>query len=230
MSIIDRVGALAGFVGVALLVAYVTLVDPTSELNPNPEASSKLVARALAENADSARAGVWCGLAAGFFLIVFFARLHGALRSAVGPDSWLPSVVLIGAAGFVATLLVDAGFSLAASEPSGYDKDTQVAMMILLFGWNSASLFAPCLTAVMAAGTAIAYLSHAFPTWLAWAGVALLLCVLALSASGAAGLATGPGLLWLLLMSVVLATHRAQTRPLGGEETNPAVPERRRDS
>jgi len=102
MTIVDRLGGLCGLAGVPLTAGAVVLVDPASELDASPESAADLVAKALTDSADSALAGAWCGLAGVLLLALCFARLHGALRAAAGPDSWLPQVALIGGSLFLA--------------------------------------------------------------------------------------------------------------------------------
>jgi len=208
MTIVDRIGAMCGLVGVPLLAAAVILVDPASSLNASPASSAERVAQALTENADAARAGAWCGLVGVFLLAVFFARLHGVLRTAAGRGSWLPHVALIGGSAFLAMQLVGVGFAFAASDTDSFAENPQVAMMILLFGWYFPAVYAPCLAAVMASATVVAFMTEAFPAWFAWAAGALLAGIVTISASGAAGMAAAAGFFGLLVVSAVITFHR----------------------
>lgn len=208
---VDRIGALCGLVGVPLLAAAVFLVDPVSTLEASPSSSAELVAQALTENADAARAGAWCGLAGVFLVAVFFARLHGVLRAAAGPGSWLPHVALIGGSTFLAMQLVGVGFAFAASDTDSFAENPQVAMMIMLFGWWFPAVFAPCLAAVMASVTIVAFTTEAFPAWFAWAVGALLAGIVVISALGAAGMASMAGFLGLLVVSAVVTFHRGES-------------------
>jgi hypothetical protein len=211
MTIVDRIGALCGLVGVPLLVLAVVLVDPASPLEASPSGSAELVARALTENADAARAGAYCGLAGVFFGAVFFARLHGVLSSAAGPGSWLPHVALIGGSAFLTMHLVGVGFAFAASEIDSFDDDPQVAMMIIAHGWSFATVFAPCLAAVMASVTMVAFTTQAFPAWFAWVAGVLLAGIVMISVLGAPGLASMVGFLGLLVVSAVLTFRREES-------------------
>lgn len=103
---------MAGLVGVVLLENFVSLVDPGT----NPDDPSAVIAEALVDNRSDIRLGAYVGVLAAFLLIVFVARLHGALRHAAGPDSWFPTLALVGGILLVAILLVEAGFTYAASE------------------------------------------------------------------------------------------------------------------
>ncbi|MGH3332275.1 MAG: hypothetical protein ACRDPJ_13350 [Nocardioidaceae bacterium] len=193
------------------MAAAVVLVDPASSLEASPDSSVELVAQALTDNADSALAGAWCGLAGVLLLAVFFARLHGVLRAAAGPDSWLPQVALLGASAFLAMQLVSVGFAFAASDTDSFAENPQVAMMIMVFGWYFPAVYAPCLAAVMASVTAVALMTEAFPTWFAWAAAALLAGIVMISALGAAGMAAAVGFLGLLVVAAVITFHREES-------------------
>ena len=215
MSMIDRIGALCGVVGVPLSAAAVFLVDPVSPLEASPTASSKVVVQALAKNAGDAQAGAWCGLAGALLLAVFFARLYGALRTSTGPDSWLPHVVLLGGSAYVAMVLVGVGFAFAAGDSDSLANNPQVAMMIILFGWYFPAVYAPGTAAVMFSVTAVALTTKAFPTWFTWAAGAVLVGIVLISATGAAGMAAVAGFFGLLMVAAVLVFHadRSTARP-----------------
>jgi len=208
MTAIDRIGSLSGLVGVPLLAAAVVLVDPASSLDASPASSSEVVAQALAENADAARAGAWCALAGAFLLAVFIARLHGVLGAAAGPDSWLPNVASIGGSVFLAMQLVGAGFAFAAADTDAYAESPQVAVTILTFGWYFPAVYAPCLAAVLASVTAVAFASGSFPAWFPWVTGALLAGIVVISALGAAGMAAAAGFLGMLVVALVVGFGR----------------------
>lgn len=201
MSVLDRVGGVAGLAGAALVVFFVTLAESEADAVD----SSAVAAAALVDNRDSARLGAYVGVLAAFLLIVFVARLHGALRNLAGPGSWFPGVALVGGAVLIGVLLIEVGFAFAASELRSYGQDAPVARLFILWSWNSANLFVPGLAALLVGSTLVGFSAKAFPPWFRWLGVALLLVMLLTAASGAPGLAVAPGLLWVGLASILLA-------------------------
>ena len=202
MSVIDRAGFLAGALGTALVLAYVGLAESGAE----PEDSSSVIAAALVENQDSARLAAQLGLLAALLLTVFTSRLHGTLRSAAGPDSWFPTLALVGGVLIVGVLLVEAGLTYAASELESYGSDSQFTRLFIVWSWNSANLYAPGFIALLGGSTLVAFTAKAFPTWLRWTGAVLLtLSVFLVAVLRVPGLATAPGSLWVMLASVTLS-------------------------
>jgi hypothetical protein len=169
-----------------------------------------VVAKALVENRDSARVGAYVALLAAFLFVLFVSRLHSDLRTASAPGSWLPTASLLGGFLLIGWLLVEAGFTFAASEPESYGEDTQVAKLFTLWSWNSANLLAPSFAALLGGSTFVGFSARIFPPWFRWSGVVFLALMLVIVAGlRAPGLAAAPGTLWIILASVVLATDRS---------------------
>ena len=209
MKLMDRAAGACGIVGVPLVVAFVSLSTPIA----NPDDPSSAIAEALVENRDDARLGAYIGFLGAFLLIVFVARLHGALRNATGPGAWAPTVALIGGILLVVTLVVDAGFSYAASELQSYGQETQVATFFVLWSWNSANLYAPGLAALLTGTSLVVLRTNTFPGWYRWISVALLfIMALIVTVLRAPGLATAPGMLWILITSILLAVVPFEAR------------------
>ncbi len=210
MSLIDRAGGLAG-IGAAIYILFLpgcicNLWVPRAEVDVGPEDSSALVAKTFGDNQESVRVGAYLGLIAVFLLIMFFSRLYGALRDASGPSSWLPIMALAGGILMAGVLLVEIGLGFASSELSSYGEETQVVRFFVLWGWNSANLFAPPFAIALVSTTLVALSAKAFPQWYRWASAALLVLLLLSSAVlRAPGLALAPGMLWMFLTSFVLA-------------------------
>lgn len=214
---LERLGSLAGVLAVTLFVVGPVLADPAHP-DRTISAPAELVARAMAANAETARAGAWCILGGVFLLIVFLGRLQGVLHAAFRPGSWLPNVAVAAGAGLVAVELFSAMLALASAEEAAYGEDAQVAKTVLLLGWNGAALLAPSLAALIIVGTSAAFAGPALPTWLGWVGCVLVALLAGVSALGLAGLAVLPGYLWLAVVSVTLAVRRtgwfpSQTTP-----------------
>jgi hypothetical protein len=191
--------------GVALLLVFLTL----AETDANPDDASSVVAAALIDNRDAARLGAYLGIVAAFLLIVFVARLHGALRNVANPGSWFPGLALVGGAVLVGVILVEVGFTFAATELQSLGEDAPAAKLFVLWSWNSANLAAPGFAALLAGSTLVSFTANAFPPWFRWAGAGLLLLTVIVWAAGTPGLALAPGIVWVGLASVLLTVSAA---------------------
>jgi hypothetical protein len=208
------VASAAGVVGVVLMAVGVMLGDTSDQpTNPNPTQSGEALAEALVANRDDARLGAYLVLVAAFVLLVFAARLAGYLRQRALREEWMSSVVLVAGGVLVAVAVVEAGFAFAVSELEAYGADTAVARALFVWTWNSAFLFAPSLTAMAAGTTVAAFTQGLFPTWARWAGAVLVALMLLVFFSGVPGMATGLGLLWLMLASVALTLSVLRRSP-----------------
>ena len=209
MKLMDRVAGACGIVGVPLVVVFLSRSTP----NANPDDPSSVIAKALVDNRDSARLGAFLGLLGAFLLIVFVSRLHGILRNATGPAAWAPTVALIGGILLVATIVVDAGFSFAASELQSYGQETQVATFFLLWSWSSANLYAPGFAALLTGASLVVFRSNTFPGWYRWISVALLAVIaLLVIVFRAAWFVAAPGSLWIVITSILLAVVPVEAR------------------
>lgn len=207
----NRFGALCGVIGVPLAAAAMILVDPASPLEASPSHPAQVVAQALADNADDARLSAQCGLVSVLLMAFFFARLHGVLRSAAGPGSWLPAVVLLGGSAFLAAQIVQVGFAFAAAETDAFAENPQVAMTFIAFGWWFPAVYAPCVAAVLASVTIVAFTNTAFPTWFAWVTGGFLAAMVVISVLEATGMASVVGFLGLLIVAVVVTFQREES-------------------
>lgn len=197
--------AAAGAVGVVVMLVGTMLVDTADQpTNPNPTQSGASLAQALVANRDDARLGAHLVLVAAFLLLVFAARLGAYVRQRAAREEWISSVVLVAGGALVAVALVQAGFALAVSELESYGADTAVARTLFVWGWNSAFLFAPPLTAMAAGTTAAAFTHGLFPTGTRWASAVLVAVMVFVFLAGVPGMATGLGLMWLMLASVAV--------------------------
>ena len=209
MPLVDRLAALSGLAGAVVIMAAVTLADPASTgLDPDPSDPSSLIARALVVNLEQARIGAQLLLLGSFFLLWFWSYLYSHLRKAEETSGWAAGLVLGGGFVLVALLLIDSGFTYAASEIKDYAGDTQVAKMVHLWGWNADSLLAPGFAAILF-GSAVAGFRHrAIQRWLAWLSVAMLVTLIGIAVLIGPGLAAGVGFLWTVIASLTLAVAR----------------------
>jgi hypothetical protein len=209
MTFIDRVAGVAGIgAGVYLLFLPGCVCDlwmPRVGGDMSPEDPSSVIASTLIATNGSRRVSAYLGLLAVFLLVIFFARLHGALRVASGPVSWMPTLTVAGGVLLGGVLLVEVGIAFASSELASYGGETEVVRLFVLWGWNSASLLAPPLALALTGTTVVAFSSTAFPKWYRWASLVLLgLLVLIAVVIRAPGLGIAPGMLWVFLTSFVL--------------------------
>jgi hypothetical protein len=206
MGQVQRWSGLSGILAVALLITAVSLSFPVGGVGTSVGDPSADIAAALADNQDNAQVGARLMLAAGFFWILFSAALYGRLRRS--DTGWLPAIVGISGAVAASLMLVEASFTLAMTEVTGYEEDTQVAQMLMAWHWNSAAIYAPPLIATMVGTLGVDLARHAFPGWFRWLTSGLLALCLMLSVIGLPGLASGPAMLWVLVASVLLVTRR----------------------
>lgn len=229
-SLLDRVGALTGLVAGALFAAGAILGDPYNPAtDPDPSDPANVLANALIANRDQARLGAYLALAGVFFLLWFVARLSIYLRTPRNGGEWLASVAY--GAGLLTggALLMDIGFGLAASELSHYGADAETAKVLFLWGWNSATLLAAPLGALVFATTLASFRPGAFPIWFRWFGVLIVAVLLVLTISGTPGLAAVAGTAWMMVASAALSlrvgspTTAGTTEPAGGKNTGPEL-------
>jgi hypothetical protein len=209
----DRLGALSGVLAGLLMAAGFMLGDPYDPAtDPDPTDPSPLLARALIDNRDEARLGAYLGLAGVFLLFWFLGRLYRQLREAESAESWLALVAFGGGLAAGGVVLVGMGFLFAASELSSFGDDTSVAKVIVLWGWNSASLLAPPLAALVVASTVSAFRFGALARWVAWFGAVMVLALVATTVLGTPGLGAAIGLLWMVVASVGLLFTPTRSR------------------
>ncbi len=195
----------AGLAAVVLLGFAVILVDTADQAsNPNPTETAELLAEALVLNREEGRIGAYLLLPAALLALLFVGRLTGYLLHRDTESEWMALTVLAGGTVFAGVVLVDAGFAFAASELGTYGSDSAVAKTLFLWGWNSAFLYAAPLTAMAAGTTLTAFVHTLFPAWTRRVSFALVVLMLLGFLVGVPGMATGVGLLWLSLTSILL--------------------------
>ena len=207
MNVIDRLGALAGAGAAVLIVSYEehNLLGGADPALPSSEVADTLVAG----SADGgARFAAQLGLIGVVLLVIFAARLHGALSDAAPRAAWLPITVVAGAILLGGVVLIEIGFTYAATELADYGDDTAAARVFALWGWNIAGIFAPGLGALVAGTTAVVLTTKPFPEWYRWVCVLLLLGMTVIWGLGAPGFATVFGFLWMVLTSLMLTFRR----------------------
>lgn len=215
MSFIDRIGGAAG-IGAAIYVMFLPgcvcdlwLEETGPGLEIAPETPSADIARAFAANAPAARTSAYIGLIAVFLVLVFFARLHGALRVAAGPAAWLPTAALAGGVLMAGVMTFDVGLGFAGSELANFGNETQVLRFFPLWGWNSAALWSPAFALALSATTFAAWSNHEFPQWYRWLSTVLLILLLLIAGvARLPGLAIAPGMLWMFATALLLTTRQ----------------------
>lgn len=214
MTLIDRIGGVAG-IGAAIYVMFLPgcvcdlwLPETGPGLEIAPETPSAQIARAFAANAEASRISAFIGLIAVFLLLVFFSRLHGALRDAAGPSAWLPTTALVGGVLMAGVMMFEIGLAFAASELADYGDETQVLRFFPLWGWNAAALMSPPFALALFGTTFVTWSTQVFPNWYRWASTVLFVLLLLIAGVvRAPGLAIAPGMLWMFATALLLTTR-----------------------
>ena len=226
MTLIDRIGGAAGIgAGIYFLfrpgcICDLWIDETRAAYDIAPETSSAEIARAFAANTESARMHAYIGLIAVFLLLLFFSRLHGSLRDAAGPSSWLPTAALAGGVLLAGELTFDIGLTFAASELTDYGNETEVLRFFPLWGWYSATLWAPPFVLALLGTTLVAWSTEAFPEWYRWTSAVMCGLLLLITVAGMPGLAIAPGMLWMFATGFLLTVR--QISPM--TEHAPTVP------
>ena len=177
----------------------------------NPSDAPLSIAAALIDNEDNARLASQLGLAAVLLLVVFVGRLYGAMRQG-GASGWLPSVALLGGGVIIAALLFEIGVVLAQTSTEAFRDTPELAVVLVQLSWNSAALYAPGFAALMLGTTATCFKSAVLPSLVGWLGVALLgVMALIVVLLQAPGLATVPGSVWAIAVSLTLAVSNGRS-------------------
>lgn len=215
--VVDAATSAAGAAATIVLGFGVVLIDTADQAtDPNPTQTADILAEALVSNREEGRLGAYLLLLAALLLLVFIGRLAGYLRQQGAQGESMSLTVLAGGAVFAGVVLIDAGFAFAVSELETFGADSAVAKTLFLWSWNSASLYAAPLTAIAVGTTATAIAHDLFPRWMRWVSSVLIIVMLGGFFLGVPGMATGVGLLWLTLMSIMLTYTvlvRGQTNP-----------------
>ena len=214
MTLIDRIGGAAG-IGAAIYFLFrpgcicdLWIDESRAAYDIAPETPSAEIARAFVANTESARIHAYIGLIAVFLLLVFFSRLHGALRDAAGPSSWLPTAALAGGVLLAGVVTFDVGLSFAASELTDYGNETEVLRFFPLWGWSSATLWSPPFALALLGTTLVAWSTDVFPQWYRRMSTVLFVLLLLIAGVGLAGLAIAPGMLWMLATALLLTVRQ----------------------
>lgn len=214
MTLIDRIGGAAG-IGAAIYVLFLPgcvcdlwLDETSAAYDVTPETPSAEIARAFAANTESARTHAYIGLIAVFLLLVFFSRLHGALRDAAGPSSWLPTAALAGGVLLAGVITFHVGLDFAGSELTDYGNETEVLRFFPLWGWYSATLWSPPFALALFGTTFVAWSTEAFPQWYRWMSTVLFILLLLIAGVGLPGLAIAPGMLWMFATALLLTVRQ----------------------
>jgi hypothetical protein len=138
------------------------------------------------------------------------------------------SLVILGSGSVTAgVLLMEAGFDLAGSELSSYGADAQVAKMLFVWGWSSASLLAAPIGALVLSTTIASLRSRALPAWFRGFGLSAIALQLALTIAGAPGFAAVLGVFWIVVLSGTLSIIRPPGSRVARGNLTPGLPRNR---
>lgn len=89
MALVDRLAALSGLAGSALIILGVSLANTTATgLDPDPTDRSSLIAEALVLTRERGRIGAQVMLLGAFLMLWFVSYLFSILRRAQGSSDW----------------------------------------------------------------------------------------------------------------------------------------------
>ena len=212
LALTDRVAALCGAAGAALVFGGLTTANGATESISNDDPAES-IAYALDAGRDEVRLGLTLALAGSFLVIWFLGWLHGRVRAAEG-HGWLSAVVLGGGTIGVAGILGYAGVLVAATN-SEIVTAPETARTLLIVTWELGGVLAPAFGALVGA-TSVACLRYQLLPRLAapvaWAGIPL---ALGLGLSGfLGGFLVVVAVAWLFGLALCLLVFPVPAREL----------------
>jgi hypothetical protein len=167
-----------------------------------PEQPPGVVVDEFAEYADEARVGAALLLFAAVLQLVFWGQLWSRLR----PRSELLAVVAVGGGLTLTWLLLILALTNTAAAAAGEAGAGEAARTVTVLEWEMARLAAPGGCTLVAASTVAGLTHRTFPRWFSWTSLGMTaVLVLSLLPIGPAGLLASVSILWILLVSLVLA-------------------------
>jgi hypothetical protein len=206
---LERWAPLGGIIFVILMVIGTGLLGD----HPDPDAPEQEIADYLSDSGNHTRniIGTYAWVLGGVGFLWFLAHLRGVLRSAEGGTGILSNLGF--GAGLIFTTLLMASSAAISAVPSAVEfRDApdidpdfvrilpQLGYGMLLFGGGFTAIILVLTTSIVTLQTGV------FPQWLAWLGFvaafALLFAIIFLPMVAF--------LIWVLVVSVVLLTQRAE--------------------
>ncbi len=192
-------GALTGlgFVAVAIL-AFAIGGEPPEATEPVSE-----IVGHYTDDKDSIEIGAALATLAGVLLIFFAGYLRQVLEAADDSGSFLPAVVLVGAAVMAVGVAIDAMISFALAEAAGDIRPTAVQALQAL--WDNDFFPIALGTTVLMLATGLSVILHGgLPKALGWA--AILFGVVGLTPVGFIGFLGSA--VWIVVVSVLLMRRK----------------------
>lgn len=208
-------GPAAGLLGAVATAVGLIMSDIGGFERVDPDASGRVIADVLAENAARLRTGTTM-LMIGLFALTWFSAHLQARLNPTGQTRWEASVASAAGLVTVALMALIVVYVRAALQTTFDDTEVVIAKAIVLLDWDYWRVFAPFISAhLLGAGVALVRVVG-LPSVMGWAGVVLALVPLVLPP----GLMTIVFLLWLLVLATVLLVHglRDGRQPLVTEQ------------
>ncbi len=159
------------------------------------------------DNKSSVQVSSVLAALAGVLLIFFAAYLSRALRPPEGRESFLPRLILTGAAITAVGIAIDATIAFALADAA--DEIDPTAVQALQALWDNDFLPIALGTLVFLLATGLSVLIHGgLPRWLGWAAIVLAV----LGATPLGFIAFIGSAIWILVVSVIL-TRRGEPAP-----------------
>lgn len=203
-----RLGASAGILYVVLQFVGFGIVGASVGALTDLTSTDQEIASAFERQSGT---GVWVGLYLGvlafLFFVVFAARLWVTLRRAEGDPGWMSIAALGFATLYIALSLVSLAIIGVGRLAAGHGTDIGVARVLThltsgihAMSWGVAALF-------LVLSAAVVFRTGALPRWLGWSAVVIALALLLAMAAPASELAPIVAFLlplWVLSTSIIL--------------------------
>lgn len=195
-------GPAAGLLGAIATAVGLIMSDIAVFERVNPDASGRVIADVLADNAARLRTGTTILMIGLFALTWFFAHLQARLNP-TGQTRWEASVASAAGLVTVALMALIVVYVRAALQTPFDDTEVVIPKAIVLLDWDYWRVFAPFISAhLLGAGVAMAR-SVGLPTLMGWAAMVVAFVPLVVPP----GLMTIVFVLWLLVLATVLFVH-----------------------
>lgn len=208
-------GPVAGLLGAMVTAVGLIMSDIAGFERVSPDASGRVIADVLTDNAARLRLGTTVLMTGLFALTWFLVHLQARLNP-TGQTRWEATVASAAGLVTVALMALIVVYVRAALQTTFRDTDVVIPKAIVLVDWDYWRVFAPFISAhLLGAGVAVVR-AVGLPSAVGWMAVVLAFVPLV----APPGLMTVVFLLWLLALAAVLLVHglRGGRQPLATEQ------------
>jgi hypothetical protein len=209
----DRFSPLAGIVAVLLWIVGIFVIEGAN--SPDEGAAAAEYASYYDEESGTLLGGGVVWLVGSLFFLWFLGTLRAAVHAAEGGFARMTGIVFAGGLAFGLFSMAIVAPDLSAASVYYVDEETlepAAAQALNSLGDGFFILAEYCAVLMLAATGVAALRTRVLPAWLGWVSIALAVLML-IPPIGWAGLIFGVPL-WIVLVSVLLATRRAPAEPV----------------